>query len=213
LKVKYKKYWRKSGLKAKWGDLFLELVAKRKPKTFLEIGVYCGVTARNVCELLNKINQGEFKYIGIDLFGEKSINETLEKEPGYLRHLKFSNPLKNFYYNFLLRENLNSYQSISKFLKKFEKQVELIKGDTNIVLKEADLRNVDYAFIDGGHSYETVINDLNVLLSNMSRNKILLCDDYGLSHITEVKKAVDDFVKQNKLQFNIIEERFAEIIT
>ena len=125
MKVKYKKYWRKSGLKGKWGDLFLELVAKRKPKTFLEIGVFCGVTARNVCELLNQINQSEFKYIGIDLFGEKSKNEALEKAPEYLKDQKFSNPLKSFFYNFLLRENLNSYQSVSNFLRKFEKQVKL----------------------------------------------------------------------------------------
>ena len=214
MKVKYKKYWRKSGLKGKWGDLLLELVAKRKPKTFLEIGVFCGVTARNVCELLNQINQSEFKYIGIDLFGEKSKNQALEKAPEYLKDQKFSNPLKSFFYNFLLRENLNSYQSVSNFLRKFEKQVKLIKGDTNIVLKNEDLKNVDYAFIDGGHSYETVKNDLNTLFSNMDKNKILLCDDYfHTKYITEVRKAVDDFVKQHNLQFNIIENRFAEIIT
>ena len=114
----------------------------------------------------------------------------------------------------MLRENLNSYQSVSNFLRKFEKQVKLIKGDTNIVLKNEDLKNIDYAFIDGGHSYETVKNDLNILFSNMGKNKILLCDDYfHTRYITEVRKAVDDFVKQHNLKFNIIENRFAEIIT
>ena len=33
--------------------IFLNIVNQHKPKVFLEVGVFCGVTARNVCELLN----------------------------------------------------------------------------------------------------------------------------------------------------------------
>ena len=40
--IKYKTYWRKTGLKGKWGDIFLELIAKHNPKTFLEIGCAVG---------------------------------------------------------------------------------------------------------------------------------------------------------------------------
>ena len=70
--MKYKKYFRKTSLKQKGhGELFLNEVFKKKPKSFLEIGVFHGVTARNVCELLYKINGQNFKYVGLDLF-EKS---------------------------------------------------------------------------------------------------------------------------------------------
>ncbi len=55
--MKYKKYYRKTSLKQKGvGDFFLNEVFKKKPKCFLEIGVFHGVTARNVCELLFEIN-------------------------------------------------------------------------------------------------------------------------------------------------------------
>ena len=69
MQLKYKSYWRKSGLKGKWGNVFLERLSNYNPKNVLEIGVFCGVTARNICDLLSKINGNNFNYIGVDLFG------------------------------------------------------------------------------------------------------------------------------------------------
>ena len=213
MNYKFKKYWRKTGLNEYWGNVLLDLIKEKKPKHFLEIGVFCGVTARNVCELLNIINNGNFTYTGFDLFGEK-INDNLnEVEPEYIKSQKFSNPLKNFYYNFLLKENLNSLESVEKFLKKFRQNIKLIKGDTNITLKQSDLRQIDFAFIDGGHSYETTFNDLETIYkSNKIKELSILCDDYqDASYITEVKKAVDQFVEVYKLNIRIIEGKFALI--
>ena len=46
------------------------------------------------------------------------------------------------------------------------------------------------------------------------KKKTIICDDYiDASYITEVKKAVDDFVKKNNLSLKVIEEKFALIIT
>ena len=138
-----------------------------------------------------------------------------EIEPTFLKDQKFSNPLKNIYYNFILKENLNTVNSVSKLLKKYRKNIKLISGDTNKVLREIDLNSIDFTFLDGGHSYETVINDLTILYESMKgKNKVILCDDYGKeSYIPEVEKAINDFTKQNNLKLNLIENRFAEIIT
>jgi hypothetical protein len=179
------------------------------------VGVFCGVTSRNICELLNNIHQGEFSYTGFDLFGEK-INQTLnEIEPEYIKNQKFSNPFKHIYYNLLLRENLNSTESIEKFLKKYKNNITLVRGDTNKTLKLANLSKIDFAFIDGGHSYETTYNDLNIIYSSMkNRSNTIVCDDYmDASYITEVKKAVNDFVKEKKLSLEIIKGKFALIKT
>ena len=213
--IKYKTYWRKTGLKGEWGNIFLDLIAKHKPKNFLEIGVFCGVTSINICNLLNHLNKGNFNYTGIDLFGEENKSGVDEIEPKFLRNQKFSNPLKNIYYNLILKEDLNSLESVSNFLRKYEQNINLIKGDTNEVLKNLDLSNIDCVFIDGGHSYNTVKNDLNILYDSLkSKEKVLICDDYGdLSYIPEVRKAIDDFVKSNNLRLKVIKDRFAEIIT
>ncbi len=210
--VIYKTYWRKTGLKKNWGELFLNIVDEHKPKAFLEVGVFCGVTARNVCELLKEIHKNEFRYVGIDLFGEKVSQD--EVTPNYLNKQKFSNPLKNLFYNFLLRKNLNSYESVQNFLKNFSKNVTLIKGNSNIILRNLDLKDIDFVFLDGGHSFETVFDDLNSIYKKISSNKgaVILCDDYeDATYITGVKKAVDKFVETNKLKLILIKKRFAKI--
>jgi hypothetical protein len=215
LNFKFKKYWRKTGLNKDWGNTLIQILLEKKPKHFLEIGVFCGVTSRNVCELLNTMHYGDFSYCGFDLFGEKSSNALNEVEPEYIKSQKFSNPLKHFYYNVLFKENLNSKESVEKFLNKFKKNITLIQGDSNKTLKQNDLTNVDFAFIDGGHSYETTYNDLDTLYSCMKdKNKTIVCDDYiDAGYITEVKKAVDNFVKKNNLKKQIIKNKFVLITT
>ena len=209
---KYKTYWRKTGLKNNWGNIFLDIVYNHKPKNFLEVGVFCGVTAKNICELLNDIHHGQFNYIGIDLFGDNASED--EKEPNYLKKQKFSNPFKNIYYNYIKKENLNSYDSVMDFLKKFTKNIKLVKGNSNHVLKDINISNIDFAFIDGGHSYQTVYNDINNVINKVKKGSIILCDDYrDASYITGVKEAVDVTVKEKKLKLEIIKDRFAKITT
>ena len=212
--LKYKSYWRKTGLKGKWGNIYLEQLDKHKPKNFLEIGVFCGVTARNTCDYLNLIHGNKFKYIGVDLFGTSQKHQKNEIEPNFLKHQKFSNPLKNIYYNYILKENLNSLESNKRLLQKYEKNINLIDGDTNEVLKKIDLSSIDFVFLDGGHSYTTVLNDLEVIYKSLrNKNKVILCDDYGEeSLIKEVKNAIDDFTKTNSIQLSVIENRFAKLI-
>ena len=214
MSLNYKSYWRKTGLKDKWGNIFLERVSFHKPKNFLEIGVFCGVTARNTCDYLNKINGINFNYIGIDLFGGGKNTSVDEIEPKFLLNQKFSNPLKNIYYNFLLRENLNSISSVQKLLTKYKDNIKLIAGDTNSVLNNIDLNKIDFIFLDGGHSYKTVTNDLEILYKTLKGKKaVVLCDDYGdESYIKEVRNAINDFVKKNNLHLELIENRFAELI-
>ncbi len=209
---KFKKYWRKTGLNPKWGNKLIEIINQKKPNHFLEIGVFCGVTSRNICEFLNLIHQGKFTYTGVDLF-EESNDDNNEKKPRYITHQKFSNPLKHFYYNLYLKENLNSLESVKNFLKKFENQVSLHKGNSNVLLKNLNIEKIDFAFIDGGHSYQTTLNDLEIVYQNMVGKKgTIVCDDYqDASYITDVKKAIDDFVKKKNLPLKVIEGKFAVI--
>ena len=131
MSLNYKSYWRKTGLKGKWGNIFLERISLHNPKNILEIGVFCGVTARNICDLLNKVNGNNFNYIGVDLFGGNQSEDKDEIEPKFLKDQKFSNPFKNIYYNYILKENLNSIKSVSKLLKKYSNNIKLIAGDTS----------------------------------------------------------------------------------
>tara|TARA_B100000575_G_scaffold273444_1_gene256388 strand:+ start:41 stop:670 length:630 start_codon:yes stop_codon:yes gene_type:complete len=206
--LKYKKYFRKTSLKQKGvGEFFLSEIAIKKPKVFLEVGVFHGVTSRNVCELLQKIHGNDFKYIGLDLF-----DESLENKDEIIPNTKFSNPLKNIYFNYIRRQNPYSLEAVEDLLKKFKNNVTLIKGNSNIILKKIDMSKIDYVFLDGGHDYQTVINDLNCCKEVITNGGIVLCDDYDLSYAPGVKKAIDEFSAQDGIKcLKIFNERFAKI--
>ena len=206
--MKYKKYFRKTSLKQKGhGDFLLKEVDKKKPRIFLEIGVFHGVTARNICELLYQTHKNDFKYIGLDLFveNEENKNEVIPNNT-------FNNPLKSVYFKYIKKQNPYSLEAVRELLKKFEKNVHLIQGNSNKVLKKIDMSKIDYVFLDGGHEYNTVKNDLENCIEVIKKGGTVLCDDYNLGSAPGVKRAIDEYVLKNKFNIEILcENRFAKI--
>jgi predicted O-methyltransferase YrrM len=206
--LNYKKYFRKTSLKQKGdGDFFLNEIKKKSPKFFLEIGVFHGVTARNVCELLSEIHKSDFKYIGLDLF-EKSDENKSEIIP----NTNFSNPFKQIYFKYIKRQDPYSVEAVEDLLSKFKSNIHLIKGNSNTVLEKIDMSKIDYVFLDGGHDYQTVKNDLNNCSEVIDNNGTVLCDDYNLSYAPGVKKAIDEYVESKNYKCEILHKnRFAKI--
>ena len=185
----------------------MEEISKKKPRVFLEVGVFHGVTARNVCELLNSLHGLDFKYIGLDLF-----EEAFESKDEVIPQTKFNNPFKTIYYNYIKKQNPYSLEAVKDLLQKFNENVSLIKGNSNKILKKIDMQKIEYVFLDGGHDYLTVINDLYSCSEVVYNNGTVLCDDYDLSYAPGVKKAIDKFVKEKGFRCSIIcNGRFAKI--
>ena len=206
LNLKYKKYFRKTSLKQKnIGDLFLDIIQKKNPKTFLEIGIFHGVTARNVCELMFKNHGDNFNYIGIDIFDS---SDAYDKE--VVPSKTFNNPFKTFYFRYIKKQNPYSLIAVEDLLSKFKKNIKIIQGDTNQIFHEVSLKNIDFIFIDGGHDYKTVKNDLEQSFKIISKNGTILCDDWNLSQALGVREAIKDFSKEKKINFEIVHERFAQ---
>jgi predicted O-methyltransferase YrrM len=111
-----------------------------------------------------------------------------------------------------MRQDPYSIEAVSNLLKKFKNQVHLIQGNSNQVLKKMDMSKIDFVFLDGGHEYNTVVNDLNSCIDVLKFNGSILCDDYNLGSAPGVKKAIDEFVKTNNFKCKIIcDDRFALI--
>ena len=56
------------------------------------------------------------------------------------------------------------------------------------------MSKIDYFFIDGGHEYTTIMNDLNNCIEVLTKNNgTILCDDYNLASAPGVEKAIDEF--------------------
>ena len=208
MNIKFKKYWRKTSLKkSQDGNFLLNHIYSIKPKNFLEIGVFHGVTSRNICELLYSIHGDNFKFTGIDLFenDSKKLNDEIAPQT------KFSNPLKNIYFRYITKSDPYSYESVQKLLIKFKDNVKIIKGNSNYTLKQINVSEFDYVFLDGGHKYETVRNDLECLTNVIKNNGTILCDDYNLMYAPGIKKGIDEYININNFNLKILNDRFAEI--
>ena len=208
--MKFKFYLRKSSFKKdkESAQILLNEIKNYKPKNFLEVGVFQGVTSRNVCEMLKKIHDNNFKYYGVDIF-EDSDEKTDLKE-STLKSNKISNPFKHLIFNIILKKNLNSFESVRKLLKKFESNVFLIKGFSHEAILKIDISEIEFVFLDGGHSYETVKEDLRLILKDIKKNMIIICDDYdqvgyGVKRaVDELKNQVTDIIKLNDRLVKII---------
>ena len=112
---------------------------------------------------------------------------------------------------YIVRLDPYSLKSVLKLLNKFKDNILIIKGNSNKVLKNLNTNEIDYVFLDGGHKYETVKNDLQFLKEIVLKNGVLLCDDYNLTYASGVKQAINEFVKLNNFELKIFNSRFAEI--
>ncbi len=193
--MSFKYYFRKSSFKKdiESANILLNQIENYKPKNFLEVGVFQGVTSRNVCEKLNIINSGNFTFHGIDIFEES--NSSIDNKEMTVKHNKLSNPFKHLLFNIILKKDLFSIESIYKFLSKFKDNVYLYKGFSDTELPKVDLESIDMIFLDGGHSYDTVSSDLSLILKKIKKGKVIICDDYD-QKTYGVKKAVDEFKDQ-----------------
>ena len=209
--MKFKYYLRKSSFKKdkNSAQLLLKEIENYKPKNFLEVGVFQGVTSRNVCEKLYEFHKNDFRYYGVDIF-EDSTNEIDLKE-STVKHNKISNPFKHFLFNIILKQNLNSMESVNNLLNKFKSNVQLIKGLSHVALKKVNLSEIEFIFLDGGHAYETVRGDLEIILRDIKKNMVIICDDYDQEGYG-VKKAVDE-LKDRVTDIINLNGRLVKIIT
>ena len=123
-----------------------------------------------------------------------------------------SSALKSIYFNYIKRQDPYSLEAVEDLLSKFKSNVSLIKGNSNNILKKIDMSKIDYVFLDGGHAYATVKNDLECCLDVINANGIVMCDDYNFGHLPDVKNAIDDFVEANNFKYQILcDGRFAKI--
>ena len=209
--MKFKYYLRKSSFKKDKtsAQLLLKEIENHKPKNFLEVGVFQGVTSRNVCEILNKLHDNNFNYYGVDLF--EDTDEKTDLKESTSKHNKISNPFKHFLFNIILKQNLNSMESVNKLLSKFRNNIQLIKGLSHDALKKVNLSEIEFIFLDGGHAFETVKEDLRIILKDIKKNMVIICDDYDQEGYG-VKKAVDELKGQVSDIINI-NKRLVKIIT
>ena len=170
-------------------NVFKPILLEHKPKTIGEIGCHRGYTALQILEVMVELGQ-PFSYTGYDAFELGAPEEFQKKEKngkGFARYKKLHDTLSKFY-----RKNGMNFTFM------------LIPGLTKDSLVQPV--KYDFVFIDGGHSYETVKHDYEMV----KESKIILFDDYQLEG---VQRFVDELPMEKKLISNDkCKHKFALII-
>ena len=155
----------------------MDEVAKRQPETILEIGTHCGNSAIAMVTEALKYNDDIF-YYGFDIFdwGNKDFMD--------------------------VEFNGKSSATLGKTklrLDKAEINHKLIIGDTKNTLKKfSPNRFIDFVFIDGGHSIDTIRSDWNYIKHFMDKKTVVIFDDYYENRDDfGCRKLIDQLEKQD----------------
>ncbi len=169
IKHKYRLAVRYRKTPRRYGHL-LEEVARRKPHSIVEVGVYTGRRAHEMIEAAS-LGGGEktVTYFGFDLF-ELFTPDVLESE---------------------LSKQPLSRDEVASRLGRSGAKVELFKGYSQETLPEFVAQRgpepIDFIFIDGGHAIETIRDDWNNLAEVTGRETTVIFDDYYVDcpHLTD----------------------------
>ncbi len=157
----------------------LKAIDETKAKVIVEVGTWNGDRALKMIErasLYNDVKQ--IHYIGFDLF--ESLSETM-----YEKEISKRPPTEA-----VVRRKLDASGA----------KVSLYVGDTHqslpVALDELNIK-FDFAFIDGGHSYDTIKNDWECISQMMGGDSVVLFDDYWRNRTDHGAKRVVDQIDKN----------------
>lgn len=160
-----------------------ELIRTYKPKRIVEVGTWNGGRAIEMA-LAAFENRDRVHYTGFDLFQDATA-ETDKKEQNTKPHNHFNAVVKRL-------------EEFSEKMKEKNKTFtfSLLKGDSKETMPKAkkELKKTDFAFIDGGHSEETILSDYE----NLMHVPIVVLDDYYAKD-ADGKIPGDEFLGTNRL--------------
>ena len=140
----------------------LRTIYEKRCQRIMEIGTYKGIHARHMIETANIFHpMNRITYYGFDLF------ESLTDEDAQKEFVKKS----------------PTYDEIKQRLEKTGASINLYRGYTKDTLpkfleENKNKKQIDFIFIDGGHSIETISLDWSYVEKIMNPRTVVIFDDY-----------------------------------
>lgn len=158
--------------KDKWLDTryrnLLEQIDIRQPRFILEFGTWKARTAYKMIMQAKKYRNDVF-YFGIDLF------EFLTVEQKQYEHSTKDYCTKKQAEEFLKKSKINHENFI---LLRGESKIVFPKIRERLLKEQFRTKYIDFIFIDGGHSLETILMDWISAESVMNDETVVIFDDY-----------------------------------
>ena len=93
---------------------------------------------------------------------------------------------------------------LSEWAALIEKYIIFIQGYSFIELPKVKFKRINFAFLDGAHSYKDVIFEFNEIKNCQLRGDIIIFDDYNKKLFPGIVKAVDKICLYNNYKKKII---------
>ena len=161
-----------------------QIIRSNKCQKIMEIGTWNGAHALQMLEEAKKhFAPNEIHYYGFDLFesldGETTVEEFAKIPP--------------------------TLEAVREKLEKTRANIHLYKGYTKDTLPKAinKLPEMDFVFIDGGHSIETIENDWRYAQEVMGERTTVIFDDYWNREDAGCKKVVEG-IDRTKFEVKIL---------
>lgn len=159
----FRYFWNHRKLKSLRYHNLIKTIYKEKSCNLIEVGTFDGEHAYQMIKTAQIFHPNKkVNYYGFDLFEdftEVDMEKEYSKRPPKYKEVK--NKLEATKANIYLYKGYTK-DTLPKFIKRIKKEN----------------KKIDFIFIDGGHSIETITLDWNYLRNLMDYNTVVIFDDY-----------------------------------
>ena len=95
------------------------------------------------------------------------------------------------------------YNLLEKWSCLRDNYINFLEGYSKDVLINLNLKRINFAFLDGGHTYDELTFELDYVKKYQISGDVIICDDYTLEQFPELFNAINDFLKNNIYEHKI----------
>jgi hypothetical protein len=156
------------------------------------------ISAHGLVPFVKKLNKNKIVGLEIGVASGWNMHHFLENIPqldltGIDPYLPFNDWNEQEHTHELLQ---TQYQAALKNISQFKNRARIVKGKSEDLYNTYRDNHFDYIFIDGGHTYESVLSDCNNYYSKVKSGGIFSGHD---AILPDVKRALEDFRKDKAL--------------
>ena len=162
-----------------------ETIRDIRPTSILEVGVWNGKRAMEMLTLARELSPNvSIKYYGFDLFealADAMYRDEISKKPP-------------------------TQAEVRALIETTGADAQLFAGNTLETLPKAirELPKVDFMFIDGGHSYDTILSDWEACAELMHERTVVIFDDYWRNRDDHGAKRVVDAIDTTQYRVEVL---------
>lgn len=165
---------------------------KNKNETInvLEIGTYAGGSTLQICNFFKESNIENFKIYCIDHWKKYDLSQ--QKKWSFFEYI-YNRGLDKGKIFKIFKNNIK-YSG-------FEKNIAVIKDSSKDAFAQINNKEMDFVYIDGGHSYPVVYSDIKLSINLLRDGSYISGDDYEITYEECDQVKIKENIMDEKLDF------------